>query len=203
MKKTLLLISLLLSFSIAFGAIQQPLEKPTAEECENLSSIGFASDINTAVLDADKIAAVLNSFESDYYCLKNILGLWDYNFYIILTNPAGTEYATIYGWDTNLTGVYGVFPGNNVLVSNIPGSYAEQLEVSQSIELPTGGISAYFIWEEQGPTVLAAPTPAIVQQNILPNPMVLQNLKTFKRVVVIDNGEGIYETALLTLGVWY
>ena len=201
----MLLIMSLLALSMAFAAIQQPDEKPDAEkDCSGINSIGLASNSNPAVMDPNKLIAILTSNEIDYYCLKNILGLWDYNFYITITDTSGANFMTVYSedWNTNVTGIFGVFPGNDVLVDSLNSGYAQSLSTSTTYSLPQGGMTGRFIWDQQ--TIpFASPTPDTTQRDITPSAFNFENSRTFKRVIVIDNGEAGYETALLTLGVWY
>ena len=104
-----------------------PIIPPPVYQCEGIYSLGIA--LQPSIVDVNKTKALLNF---NYYCAKNLLGLWTYNFYF--------EMKYINGSYVNLDGVdvkYGLYPpqGSTVYALNRPsllnrGSYYEQVIVT-------------------------------------------------------------------------
>ncbi len=65
--------------------ILPPEEPPGPVPCGNISKIGLAQ--RPGVLDEQKLEYLL---DLNYYCTKNILGLWEYEMFIEITNLDGT-----------------------------------------------------------------------------------------------------------------
>ena len=182
MRKWIVVLMLPLILSITLAYIDQPETAPTANQCYNIKSLGLTSDGYS--LDADKVIA-LTYF--DYDCAKNILGLWDYDFFIAITDIGG-GYEEI----ENLYVAYGLWPGKTI--SNVIYQVDSDIGVAQIP--PYQGISGFAV----------APPPTVTSSTDLiakttPDPYGFDNARTFSRLMLLKV-DGTYKLVKITLGVW-
>jgi len=78
----------------------EPLFPPPIVHCEGIYSLGIAAQ--PSILDSEKAKAFLNL---NYYCARNLLGLWNYDFYFEVKHLNGS-YVNIDGRDVK----YGKYP---------------------------------------------------------------------------------------------
>jgi hypothetical protein len=83
-----------------------PVFPPPLIECEGIYSLGIA--LQPAIIDVDKTRALLGL---NYYCARNLLGLWTYNFYFELRYMNDT-FVQIDGEDVR----YGLYPPTGATV---------------------------------------------------------------------------------------
>lgn len=98
--------------TIEYFIVKPPTQPPSPQACRDISHIGLAK--RPGVLDQNKLESLF--FNLNYFCTKNILGLWDYEIFMELTYPDGT-YVNLQG--KNL--FYGRAPGRMQTVYGIRG----------------------------------------------------------------------------------
>lgn len=230
MKKLFLLAMIVfITLASANALIDQPSQTPTAADCSNVTSLGLIK--NGITLDPAKITAFFTASDDSlkYYCVKNILGLWDYDMYLEITYLNGT-YVILD--DTML--VYGVYPGRTTSQSilkqvdrTILGQYVwaspnyvstsalggiktdinnqqNQQQIlskggSETTSTSGGGIKTMST-PPSGYTLNYAYALNVVDK-ITPDATNYKTARTFSRLVLLDLGNGP-QLVKLTLGVW-
>ncbi len=91
--------------------VRPPVEPPGPIACKNISYIGLSK--RPGVLDEQRLESLLNL---NYYCAKNILGLWNYDVFIEITTLDGT-YINVDGKNF----FYGRAPGRTEILYGIEG----------------------------------------------------------------------------------
>ncbi len=165
------------SYNLGTILVKPPITPPSPEACKNISTIGLVD--MPGVISVDKLNALLNL---DYYCTKNILGLWQYDLYVEVTYLNNTL--------VSLNGTsmfYGIAPGrtSSDILYGIPG---------------TGIISPrYGGGGGGGTTLLSAPNP--IAEKAKPLYGQYSSAINFERYVVLQINQR-YELVKVTLGVW-
>lgn len=219
MKKIFLFILIvLITITTANALVGQPVQAPTSSECANITSLGLVK--YGIILDQQKVISLFSASDESlsYYCTKSILGLWDYDIYIEITDLSG-NYVVL---NNSLVLVYGVYPGKISSASilkqvdrNKLGGYSwaspnyvstaalsdikTRIYNSQQQALKTGS---------GGITPTSAPGYSIdyayalgVVDKITPDTANYELSRTFTRYVLLNTGAN-YQLVKLTMGVW-
>ena len=154
--------------------VSPPIAPPSPEACNNVTTIGLAR--LPGIIDADKLAALLNT---DYYCVKNVLGLWDYDFYLEVKYLDGTPVKV-----DNKNVFYGIAPGRSSsdVIYGIVGT----------------GVSARDKGGLATPTI--STSPGVFPQTV-PNEGGYSKAIFFDRIAVLKTNSS-YEVIRISLGVW-
>ena len=207
----------LLFLAAANALTGQPVERPTMAKCSNISSIGLSKF--GIMLDQSKVLALFNSINPNdalgYYCTKNLLGLWDYDMYIEITELDG-RYVVL----NNTVLAYGVYPGKtseSQILSGVDYSKMLQLGLSSPNYATTYYLNDLYTSVVNGdltgiknlpggtPTIASAPNTydytAAVINKITPDIKNYSMLRTFTRLALL-NVDNHYELVRVTLGVW-
>ncbi len=217
LKLLMVSVVILLFLSSASALAGQPVERPTKADCSNISSLGLTNF--GIMLDQNKVISLFRSIGSSdiqgYYCVKNLLGLWDYDMYIEITKLDG-QYVVL----NNTLLVYGVYPGQNSesqILSGVDYSKMLQLGLSSPNYATTHDLNDLYtsvvngdltgIRNSHGGTLTPENAPdtynytAAVINKIIPDIQNYSISRTFTRLALLDVGNH-YELVRVTLGVW-
>ncbi len=160
--------------------VAPPVKPPSPAACNNITTLGLA--VTPGIIDEHKLNAFIHL---NYYCAKNVLGLWDYNFIFEVTYLNGSYY-TINGTSV----VYGVTPGKtseNVIYGISGTGYISPRFAGGSIS--GGGITTSSYGGYTIPT------------EVVPDQSSYGKVIYFDRIAVLKTDVG-YKLVRVSLGVW-
>ena len=166
--------------------VLSPVSPPSPIYCNNITSLGVVEI--PGVIDSEKL---LSLFNLSYYCAKNVLGLWDYDFYLEITYPNGSF---VFINDTAL--VYGRYPGKTIHVYGLPSlefKKTAQQYPSSSPQLFPGGVQ-----------ILTPTIPGIkpvLPPKITPQYEYVKLTVAYDRFAILKIGDS-YKLVKVRLGVW-
>lgn len=192
--------------------VSTPVTPPSKEACKNVSSLGIMS--TNFRLSAEKVNALM---KLNYYCAKNILGLWDYDFYIEITDLSG-NYVVL----NDIMLVYGVYPGkiqpSDILYQvdrtklggynwaspnkvSVQGINAIKNRIASDGRCTEHGCSVQGECKEDSPYCIEYEYALDIAKKITPDVSSYSKSNSNSRILLLDTGQG-FKLVKLTIGIW-